>query len=544
VSKPKQKQKKPRPDARAFLAQIRPVEFHAIHLREPRLVFGGGIQEVDPKTGLALHGPFDIREPGRHSSVRVGIVGTGAMIDATLAWVERCRLQVPAVRLAREENQIVPRPMDPSGYPPFPGLKSVFEADFIADRQMIQSLGGSLEAELRRIPIFEPRITRLVDLIIDRLRVLAEQTVPPDIVICALPTEIRKLCTTPSRHTRRGRAPLTIAEALRRAVASERAMGQVTLFDPTTFPNFKLDNQAKEEQELEEQSVFHHGLKARAMQFGIPTQLAWQSTFEGGTSVEDQATRAWNFWTAVYYKAGGVPWHVQGLDRTTCYVGISFYKDKRDQALHSCMAQAFSASGEGLVLRSEPFRRDPQDLSRTPHLPKPLAGDLMARVLKAYRDHTGQPPGRVVVHKWQRYTQDEHDGLRDAIGTGASSCDLVAFGDRGIRFFRTGMEPPLRGTMIPLSPTNALLYTRGYVHYLGEYPGMRVPRPIEIVEHYGDSSLTKVCEEVLALSKLDWNTAAFASKDPITTAFASDVGHILAELPASVVPRPQYRFYM
>ena len=98
--------------------------------------------------------------------------------------------------------------------------------------------------------------------------------------------------------------------------------------------------------------------------------------------------------------------------------------------------------------------------------------------------------------------------------------------------------------MIPLSPTNALLYTRGYVHYLGEYPGMRVPRPIEIVEHYGDSSLTKVCEEVLALSKLDWNTAAFASKDPITTAFASDVGHILAELPASVVPRPQYRFYM
>jgi hypothetical protein len=434
--------------------------------------------------------------------------------------------------------------MDPAGYPPFPGLKSVFDADFIADRQMVQSLGGNLEAELRRIPVFEPRVTRLIDLIIDRLRVLSEQAVPPDVVICALSNEVRKLCTTPSRHTTRGKVPLTIGEALKRALARDRAVGQVTLLDPTTFPDFKLENEPKEQQEREEQSVFHHGLKAKAMQFGIPTQLAWQSTFEGGTSVEDQATRAWNFWTAIYYKAGGVPWRVQGLDRTTCYVGISFYKDKRDQALHSCMAQAFSASGEGLVLRSEPFRRGTGERSRTPHLPKAFAVDLMTRVLKAYRDHTGQAPGRVVVHKWQRYTQDEREGLQETFRATASSSDLIAFGDRGIRFFRTGAEPPLRGTMIALSPTNALLYTRGYVHYLGEYPGMRVPRPIEIVEHYGDSSLTKVCEEILALTKLDWNTAAFASKDPITTAFASDVGHILAELPTDLLPRPQYRFYM
>ena len=65
------------------------------------------------------------------------------------------------------------------------------------------------------------------------------------------------------------------------------------------------------------------------MVHGIPVQLAWQVTLEGGPTVEDDATRAWNFWTGVYYKSGGVPWRVTGLERGTCYVGVAFYRDKR-----------------------------------------------------------------------------------------------------------------------------------------------------------------------------------------------------------------------
>ena len=114
----------------------------------------------------------------------------------------------------------------------------------------------------------------------------------------------------------------------------------------------------------------------------------------------------------------------------------------------------------------------------------------------------------------------------------------------GIRFFRAGQHPTLRGTLIQLTPKNAILFTRGFVPYLGEYPGMRVPRPIEFVEHFGSASMSQLATEILTLTKMDWNSAMFAGKEPITTAFSEDVGHILAELPAGAEPRPQYRFYM
>ncbi len=286
-------------------------------------------------------------------------------------------------------------------------------------------------------------------------------------------------------------------------------------------------------------AVFHHALKAHGMAVAIPTQLIWQQTLEG-QALEDEATRAWNFWTSVYYKGGGTPWRVVGLPTSTCYVGLAFYKDRRDGTLRSCLAQAFSDQGEGIVLRSEPFKWTG---SKSPHLPKELCVRLIGRVLDAYRAHVGHLPSRVVVHKWQRYREDEREGFELGL-SGVSSFDLLAFSDRGIRFFRAGQHPPLRGTLVQLTPTNAILFTRGFVPYLGEYPGMRVPRPVEIVEHFGSAAISHLANEILALTKMDWNSAMFAGKEPITTAFSEDVGHILAELPAGAEPRPQYRFYM
>jgi len=73
---------------------------------------------------------------------------------------------------------------------------------------------------------------------------------------------------------------------------------------------------------------------------------------------------------------------------------------------------------------------------------------------------------------------------------------------------------------------------------------MRVPRPLEIIEHHGSASMSQIAQEILALTKLDWNTTMFAGKEPITTAFAEDVGEILRELPPNMEPRTSYRFYM
>jgi len=68
--------------------------------------------------------------------------------------------------------------------------------------------------------------------------------------------------------------------------------------------------------------------------------------------------------------------------------------------------------------------------------------------------------------------------------------------------------------------------------------------PLEILEHHGDSPWTGVLKEIVALTKMNWNTADFACGEPITTAFASRVGQIMAEIPEHVKPRAEYRFYM
>ena len=62
-------------------------------ISEPVLAFGGGHKHVDPKTGLALYGPYSLEGQSRGSvrSINVGIVGPGALIGDAEAWLHACR---------------------------------------------------------------------------------------------------------------------------------------------------------------------------------------------------------------------------------------------------------------------------------------------------------------------------------------------------------------------------------------------------------------------------------------------------------------------
>lgn len=508
-------------------------------LNEPLLIFGDYQRTVDPRLGLSVYGPFDLHDAARRKAVRVGIIGEGHCIELFTQWVERCRGRVAPIRRVRVKGEVKTIPMDPTVYPFFPGFEQAFEINVVLDVGLVQPVTNAEVEELRRIEFFETRITRLVEIVIEKLRVLEEKPNRPDVVVVALGTDIRSMCTVPTRQKRRTRRRDSIVESARAAEKRDQDRGQQSLFGTAEMFGIepgKLEEAAAADAEL---GVFHHGLKARAMEFGIPTQLIWEGSLEG-INVQDDASRAWNLWSGIYYKAGNVPWRSANVTRGTCFVGVSFYVDRKDRSYRSAMAQAFSDLGEGIVMRGQPFK---WTSLKSPHLTSELAKDLMQRVLAEYQKHLDHLPARVVVHKRSRFWPDEKAGF-DAALTTIKNVDYVALGERGIRFFRTGEHPPVRGTMITLARDNALLYTRGYIPFFGAHIGPRVPRPIEVVEHFGPTSMTQICQEILALTKLDWNTADFGGKEPITTAFSKDVGEILAELPAGGVPRTLYRFYM
>jgi hypothetical protein len=519
-----------------ILAAKRNPSFASVFIPEPALEFANRHSLVDPKVGLGIYGPID-RTGVRRSVIRLGLIATGPLIDKVRQWMGRCGSTVQPFRRLLRHGQLITTRADSEVVPPFPGLRQVFDADFVLNENLIETLPGTIIAELQSIPLYEPRVTHLASVVGKHLTVLTEKGVAPDVVIVALPTVIRTLCTVPSKHRRRGKRGRTLADMVRSSLAKDHAVGQLNLIDVA-----RTHSVSSEEPERES-IVLHSAIKLRGMRANLTTQLLWEGTLDG-IGVEDDATCAWNIWASIYYKATNELWRPTGLTPNTCFVGVSFYKDRHDDRLRCCVAQAFSDRGEGLVLRSEPFTWY-HDFEKTPHLSRSQAAEVLGNALRAYMDHLRIQPGRVVIHKWQRFWPEERAGFLEALDqVGVRSHDFVAFGSRGIRFYRAGIEPPLRGTLIPLGTNGGLLFTRGYVPFLRKYPGMRVPRPLEIVEHFGESSLTRVAQEIVALTKLDWNTTMFAAKEPITTAFAADVGQILSEVPTGVQPQRAYRFYM
>ena len=72
----------------------------------------------------------------------------------------------------------------------------------------------------------------------------------------------------------------------------------------------------------------------------------------------------------------------------------------------------------------------------------------------------------------------------------------------------------------------------------------RVPTSLRLYgTSLGSLSFREVAEDLLRLTKLNWNTAAFCCVDPITIAFSRRVGDIL-KMANTENPARHYRYYM
>src|SRR5207248_2411682 len=74
-------------------------------------------------------------------------------------------------------------------------------------------------------------------------------------------------------------------------------------------------------------------LKAVAMKYRLPTQIILEKTSGVNLYVVDDQRKgdypsdiAWDFFTAMYFKAGGFPWGPVGLTPGSCYLGVGFFR--------------------------------------------------------------------------------------------------------------------------------------------------------------------------------------------------------------------------
>ncbi len=500
---------------------------------EPELLFGGSFPSIDPKTGISLYGPYSITK----NSIRVGIIGDKTTIEQTKAIIER--IQTP----------IEGPDKNPTWTPDFPGFSSShpFKCEIITNEKWYQTITTKEIEALENIPKVEERIATGVEIFIAYLSNIAEREEVPNIVICAPPKELMRLCISDKDVRTRGRRKKSNAEKKHLLVSVD----QSTMFD-------FMPEEYKKERERYLISIsadnFHHLLKAQAMKFDLLTQFILPDTLDvitakerkiGQKGLQDDATFAWNLAIALLYKSGGRLWRPTLFTTDTCFVGISFFKAKEiyGGGMGTSLAQVFTPEGEGLVIRGERF---PWTRGHAPHLKEEAAEKLIKAAIDLFTKQTGgRSPTRVVIHKSSKFEDAEISGFKKAIGD-IPRFDLVAIlnRSRNIRLFREGYHAVLRGTMITLPDKSWLLYTNGYIPFMKLYPGPHVPRPLEIIQHIGDTLPEKISAEILALTKLNWNNANFASNLPITLHFSRQVGKILREMPSESTPKNKYMYYM
>lgn len=458
---------------------------------EPYLSFGANRFHLCPKRGISLFGPRSLDMVNRHpESICIGFIGNGESIDSAQRWLQSCSAGVPG---------------DDYNYP-FPGFKAdrgfYSELSFnndITEKLTINELENITKPRVKKRDRFE----KALDLLNDKLRLLSQRDRPPDYVVLALPDALVKSC------------------------------GKIDYVD-------KVIGEVHRD--------LRRAIKAAAMKYRIPTQILLQRTTEATPEsryVDHRSKCAWNFFTGLYYKTGGVPWMPTGLRSGTCYVGISFHRlsGSKNTGYFTAVAQAFDEQGNGLVLRGQDFVWDSSRYGNSPHMPTALANELVSLVLKRYRDEQKQLPRRVVIHKTTEYWPDEREGLKSALDS-VNQFDFVAVRPTDdIRLLRDARYPVLRGSHISIDNLH-LLYTNGYISSLQEFPYGHVPLPLKLTDHIGDSSISDVLQEMLVLTKMNWNSANFGGLLPITLKFSSLVGDIMKEIQPDTEPLPQFKYYM
>jgi hypothetical protein len=296
---------------------------------------------------------------------------------------------------------------------------------------------------------------------------------------------------------------------------------------------------------------FHDLFKAQAIDLQLPCQVLRPDTYGSsaagrtrGRRLQDKATTAWNFHTALYYKAGGVPWRLarQPSTLTTCYVGVSFFKSLAGDKLMTSVAQVFDERGEGLVVQGGSASYDKDD--RSPHLSAEDAQELLAGGLATYRREHKTMPARLLMHKTSYFNVQEKEGFtRAAEDEKLEVLDLVTVRRSGARVLRAGDSPMVRGTAMLFDEKSGIVYLKGTVPYFQVYPGAYIPRALEFIREDGETGASELARELIELSKLNFNNTQFDTGDPITVRAARRVGDILKHVPSGKKVNSRFRYF-
>lgn len=510
--------------------------FPVIYLPEPLLGFGHDQTSEHPKDGLFLYGP-NRRAAGRREIV-IGVIGTKAGLKHFQSAIVRMRgrIEIPPPKKTDKEHRL--------HLSNFPGLEEAFGLYVDLSRIVEKAIDGeTLDSATRTINHHEA-VRTAVDMYVNAIEQHdrdEEQRV--DVWVMILPELIFERCKAQSKRTG---LPMVKGSFLRR----QKTRIDMPLLSPV------IDQ--SDEKIFDDVPDFHRQIKARLLSLNHTSQLIRETTLapEAFTNtagyplrtLQDPATVAWNIATGLYYKTqADPPWKLASVREGVCYIGFAYKLLPNHKDNHACCAaQMFLNEGDGLVFRGAngPWRTANKEF----HLSPGEAKKLIEMVLETFHARHGKYPKELFIHGRSGFNDEEWNAFAEATPTDTNLVGVRIKSTTGdVKLFRDGDYPVLRGTAILLDKTNAYLWTNGFLPRLDTYIGPETPNPLFVSVLRSTATppeLRVVLEDIMGLTKINYNACNYSDGLPVTVRFADKVGDVLTMGAAKGVHRQPFKFYI
>jgi len=511
-------------------------QLFAEHIEEPQLEFGHGQSSDHPKDGLFLYGPR--RRAEGPTTLRVGVVGTTVGLELFREWSNEIMGRIPVPPPGPRDKEVRLH------LSAFPGLQEAFGIGLNPDAFTEVGIDERQLDKLTRIINQHEAVSKAADLYVDRVRDHAKNEEQPiDVWIFVVPEFVFERCRRQSR---------------RQGLPTEKgdfAKSQKARFDAPLFEGV-LD--VEEEKVFDDIPDFHRHIKAKLLNLNYTSQLVRETTlkpekFLNATGnptrrTQDRATIAWNFSTSLYYKTqADPPWKIANMRPGVCYVGLVFKVLPEHEKGHACCAaQMFLSEGDGVVFRGAvgPWKTDKKEF----HLSAEAASALMRLILDTYRQKHGQFPRELFIHGRTSFHREEWEAFCSSAPPETNIVGVRIKSTTGdMKLFRDGDYPCLRGTALILDETNAYLWSSGFAPRIGTYIGPETPNPLFITVLKSSNStpeMRTVLQDILGLTKINYNSCNYNDGRPVTIQFADKVGDVLIMGSAKDAERQPFKFYI
>lgn len=275
-----------------------------------------------------------------------------------------------------------------------------------------------------------------------------------------------------------------------------------------------------------------------------------------------------NWWLslAYYVKSLRTPWILNNTDNSTAFAGIGYsldsQKNDNGHVILGC-SHIYSSNGEGLKYKLSKISNDKiQWRHKKPHLSYDDSYEFGKNVINLFYESMNEMPKRVVIHKRTFFTDDEKRGILDSLydNNEIDSVDLIEINfEDDIKYVSSKIKngktdidgySVSRGTCIQLSSNEALLWAHGVVPSvenprLNFYPGGRyIPKPLKIIKHHGNGNLEQISNEILGLTKMNWNSLNMYSQLPATISSSNDIARIGKLIESNQKIEYDYRYFI